>query len=116
MDASYFRQFIFTNMKYLATHLNEEEVDSEGRQTPGQLDVLALRVDLRGASQLFVLGQNLLLDLVRLHVRLGQEFLQAGKENDQMMQTRSLVDQERETGTRLNGRDKKWAWLRKRGC
>ena len=52
----------------------------ERGETSGQLDILDFGVDLGQAGQLLVLLEDLLLNLVGLHVRLGQELPQTERE------------------------------------
>lgn len=62
------------------TNLYEEEVDSESWQASGQLDVLDFGVELGETLELLVLGQDLLLDFLCLHISLGQKLFEAAEE------------------------------------
>ncbi len=59
-------------------------MDPEGGEAPGQLDISDLGVDLGGAGQPLVLGEDPLLDLVAAEVGLRQELLQAGMEKEHL--------------------------------
>ena len=63
----------------MATYLNEEEVNSKGRKTPGQLDVFVFRVDLGGSHQVAVFAEDFLLHISNFHEAERQELFQAGK-------------------------------------
>lgn len=63
------------------THLNQEEMNPKCGETSGQLDILDFGIDLGDAGQLLVFLEDLLLNLVGLHVRLGKKFSQAEKVN-----------------------------------
>ena len=60
-----------------STNLYEEEVYSESWQVSSQLDVLDFGVQLSETLELLVLGQDFLLNLLSLHISLGQKLFEA---------------------------------------
>ena len=60
-----------------STNLYEEEVYSESWQVSSQLDVLDFGVQLSETLELLVLGQDFLLNLLCLHISLGQKLFEA---------------------------------------
>lgn len=85
------------------THLDQEEMDSEGGKTARQFDVLDLGVDFGGSHQVLVFVEDLLLDVARSHVRLREELLQAA--NDDKLMREGLMRMRRSGGRSHAKRD-----------
>ncbi len=76
-----------------AAYLDQEEVDPEGGEAPGQLDVLVLGVNLGDSHQALVLGEYLLLDVLHFHEGQRKKLLQAAQTE---MSEREGTETERE--------------------
>ena len=63
----------------MLSYLDQEEMNSECWQSSGQLDILVLGVNLRGSTQVAVLGEDLLLHVAHLHETQRQKLFQAAK-------------------------------------
>lgn len=61
------------------TYLDQEEVDPEGWQASGQLDILVLGVDLRRAHQALVVAEDFLLHVLHFHEAKREKLFQAGE-------------------------------------
>ena len=63
------------------TYLDEEEVDPEGWEAPGQLDILVLGVDLGRPHKSLVVAKDFLLHIFHFHEPKRKKLFQAGDKN-----------------------------------
>ena len=61
------------------TYLYEEEMNTEGWQTPSQLHIFVFGVNLGGSHQVAVFAEDFLLHISNFHEAERQELFQAGK-------------------------------------
>ena len=66
----------------VVAYLDQEEVNPEGGEPPGQLDILVLGIDLRDPHQALVLSKDLLLHVLHLHEGQRQELFQAEEKGE----------------------------------
>ena len=65
--------------KQIQPYLHQEEMNTEGGKSSGQLDVFVFGVNLRGPHQAPVLPEDFLLHVSNFHEAERKELFQAGK-------------------------------------